>query len=139
MIRMRTLPAIALIGLLAGRVPGVTAPSCYAAWQKQNATPFIVFATVFNEQGFALPGAEVRLRRAGETKYRWQVRSDRSGEFAMRVPPGGEYELSISAKGYQPIAQNVDARQTNRVDLTLHMVPASKQKKDEKPATDKPA
>jgi hypothetical protein len=136
---MRTLPAIVLTGLLIALALGVTAPNYSAASQKQGASPFIVFATVFNEQGLAFPGAEARLRRAGEKKDRWEARSDRRGEFAMRVPPGVEYELSVSAKGYQPITQKVDARQSNRVDLTLHLVPASKKKKDEKPAIDKPA
>lgn len=140
MIRMRTLPAIAWIGLLIGLALGVTAPNYPAAWQKQSAAPFIVFGTVFNEQGLALQGAETRLRRAGEKKDRWQARSDRRGEFAMRVPPGAEYELSVSAKGYQTITQKVDARQSNRADLTLRLAPASKEKKkDEKAAKGKPA
>jgi hypothetical protein len=128
--RMRTLPAILLISLSLG----VTASHPSGAKDKQSAPPFIVFVTVFNEQGFAFPGAQARLRRAGEKKDRWQALSDRRGEFAMRVPAGQEYELSVSAKGYQPIAQKVDARQLNRVDLTLRLVPASNEKKAEKKA-----
>jgi hypothetical protein len=135
MIRMRTLPAILAIGLgLTGALPHQS-----FARQKSHSPPFIVFATVFNEHGFAFPGAEARLRRAGEKKDRWEARSDRRGEFALRVPPGAEYELSVSAKGYKIITQKVDAREANRADLTLHLVPASKLKKDEMSAKREPA
>ncbi len=96
---------------------------------KSLTQPFIVFGTVFTAQGFALPGAEVRLRRAGEKKDRWQGRSDSRGEFAFRVPPDVEYELSITAKGFESETRKVDARQGNRVDLTLRLHPASNQKK----------
>lgn len=96
---------------------------------KNSSQPFIVFGTVFTAQGFALPGAEVRLRRAGEKKDRWQARSDSRGEFAFRVPLDLEYELSVKAAGFEPEARKVDARQGNRTDLTLRLHPASNQKK----------
>ena len=137
---MQTLRTIALTGLLIGLALAAVVPNSTAARDKQSAAPFIVFASVFNESGFAVEGAEARLRRAGEKKDRWQARSDRRGEFAMRVPPGAEYELTVSAKGYRSETQKVDARQTNRVDLTLHLVTASKDKKaEEKPGKAKPA
>jgi hypothetical protein len=41
---------------------------------------------VFTDQGFALPGARVRVRRADEKKPKWEATSDRRGEFAVRVP-----------------------------------------------------
>jgi hypothetical protein len=106
-----------------------------AGRNKDLAQPFIVFGTIFTAQGFALPGADVRLRRAGERKDRWQGRSDSRGEFAFRVPPDVEYELSVKAKGFDPETRKVDARQGNRVDLTLRLQPASNQKKGkEKPS-----
>ena len=43
----------------------------------------------------------------------------------MRVPQGEEYELTVSAKGFRTLTQKVDARVTNRVDLTLHLKTAS--------------
>ena len=101
------------------------AASAGVAADKKSAPPFIVFATVFTPQGRLLPGAEARLRRAGEKKERWQARSDRRGEFAMRVPQGEEYQLTVSAKGFRTLTQKVDARVTNRVDLTLHLETAS--------------
>lgn len=133
---MRAHPAVLLFGLILATV----APVSSLGRQKQRPAPFIVFATIFDERGFAFPGAKARLRRAGEKKARAEAQSDRRGEFAMRVPSGEEYELIVSARGYRPITQTVDARQTNRVDLTLHLVPASKEmRKGEEPAKDKPA
>ncbi len=102
---------------------------------KDLAQTFVVFGTIFTTQGFALAGADVRLRRAGEKKDRWQGRSDARGEFAFRVPPDVEYELSVTAKGFDPETRKVDAREGSRVDLTLRLKPASNQKKGkEKPS-----
>ncbi len=86
---------------------------------------FLLFATVFTEKGLALPGAEVRVRRAGERKPRWEARSDRRGECAVRVPRGGEYKMSVSAKGYQEQTRKIDARTGSRGDLVFRLQPAS--------------
>ena len=64
------------------------------------ADQFLIFGTVFQESGFLLAGAEIQVRRAGEKKVRWRQYSDRRGEFAVRVPPGAEYELTVKAKGF---------------------------------------
>lgn len=136
MIQMRSLPAILLIGLAQPGAAHHLSPS----GQRKSPAPFILFVTIFDERGFAFPGAKAQLRRAGENKDRAQAQSDSRGEFAMRVPPGQEYELIVSAKGYQPNTQKVDASQSSRADLTLRLVPASKEKKkDYKPMKDKPA
>lgn len=86
---------------------------------------FLLFGTVFTEKGFALLGAEIRVRRAGESKSRWEARSDRRGEFAVRVPRGAEYEMSVSAKGYQQQMRRIDARTGNHEDLVFRLQPAS--------------
>jgi hypothetical protein len=71
---------------------------------------FLVKGTVFTEQGFALPDAELRIRRANEKKFRWTVRTDRRGEFATRVPKGADYEISVRARGYEEQSHVVDAK-----------------------------
>ena len=90
---------------------------------------FLVLGTVFTEQGLALPGAAVRVRRAGDRKTRWEARSDRRGEFALRVPKGAEYELSVAAAGYQEQARKIDARAGSREDLVFRLQRASGGKK----------
>ena len=53
-----------------------------------HAHDFVIFATVFNDHGFALFGARARVRRAEEKKFRWEAASDHQGEVAVRVPRG---------------------------------------------------
>lgn len=84
---------------------------------------FLLFGTVFTEQGFALPRAEIRVRRAGERKVRGEARSDRRGEFAVRVPRGAEYEVSIAAAGYQEQTRKIDARTGSREDIVFRLQP----------------
>lgn len=90
-----------------------------------HAHDFLIFATVFTEQGFALPGARVRVRRADEKKPKWEATSDRRGEFAVRVPEGAEYEMTVEASGFKPEIREIDAREDNRMDLTIRMGKAS--------------
>lgn len=71
---------------------------------------FLLRGTVFTEQGFSVPDAELRIRRASEKKFRWSIRSDRRGEFAIRVPKGADYEISVRARGYQEQTRAVDAK-----------------------------
>jgi hypothetical protein len=95
--------------------------------RRKSAQPddFLLFGTVFTKQGFALPGAGIRVRRAGERKVRWEARSDRRGEFAVRVPRGAEYEMSVSAAGYREQTRRVDARTGIREDFIFRPQPAS--------------
>ena len=86
-----------------------------------HAHDFVIFATVFSGQGFALPGVRARVRRSEEKKFRWEAISDHQGELAFRVPPGAEYELTIEARGFKTQSRKVDARQVNRADLTIRM------------------
>ena len=86
---------------------------------------FVIFATVFNGQGFALPGARARVRRWDQKKFRWEGMSDHQGEVAFRVPPDAEYELTIEARGFKPETRKIDAREDNQADLTIRMEPQS--------------
>ena len=103
------------------------------AWSGQNqanshAHDFVIFATVFTDQGFALPGARVRVRLADEPKFRWEAVSDRRGELGIRVKQGAEYELTIEARGFKTQTRPIDAREGNQEDLTLRMERASEGK-----------
>lgn len=97
--------------------------------QREKAAPqFLIFGTVFTQQGFALPGAEIQVRRAGEKKVRWRATSDRAGEFAVRVPPAAEYEVTVRAKNWEPQSRKVDASAPGREDLVFRMKPAAEGK-----------
>jgi hypothetical protein len=90
-----------------------------------HADDFLIFVTLFDGQGFALPGAKVRVRRADEKKYRWEAISDRRGELGVRVKQGAEYEVTIEARGLQPQTRRIDARQGKQEELTVRMEPVA--------------
>jgi hypothetical protein len=48
----------------------------------------LIFGTVWDRQNRPVQGATIKIRRQDEKKPRWELISDRSGEFAQRVPPG---------------------------------------------------
>lgn len=97
--------------------------------QEEFENSFLFFGTVFTEQGFLLPGAEVKVRRTSERKTRWEAYSDVRGEFAVRVPKGDEYEIQIKAKGFSLMTRTVDSKVGGRQDMVFHMQPAPKGKK----------
>jgi len=63
--------------------------------------PFLILGTVFNERALAFPGVEVRIRRKGEKKFRYDLYTNSRGEFAVRVPDGIEYEVVVRQKHYK--------------------------------------
>jgi hypothetical protein len=118
---------IALVGLvlLAGTTSAYGWPGEPQSSSKSHAHDFIIFTTIFTEQGFALPRARVRVRRTDEKKFRWEAVSDRRGELAVRVPQDSEYEMTVEAHGYKMQTRKVDATDGNRADLTIRMEPQS--------------
>lgn len=78
--------------------------------------------TVFTPEGLALPGAELRIRRAREKKFRWDTISNSRGDFAVRVKMGADYEVMVRAKGYQEMSKAVNAKTGERFkDLVFRM------------------
>lgn len=90
--------------------------------KSEHANDFLVRGTVFTTEGLALPGAELRIRRTSEKKFKWQDAANSRGEFAIRVKMGGNYEVVVRAKGYQEQSQTVDAATGERFkDLVFRM------------------
>ncbi len=104
--------------LLLGLAGGAAAEEKPKSKARAAAEQFLIIGTVFDERGFALPGAEILVR---EKKTRWRRYSDARGEFAVRVPPGAGYELVVKAKGYAEQARGVDARKGTRQDTVFRM------------------
>lgn len=125
-------PVAALVICLVSAGPAaVSAPDDDKRKSKKDGVrnDFLLIGTVFTEEGFLLRGTEIRVRRVGEPKVRWRGVSDRRGEFAVRVPGGAEYEMTVAAKGFQEQARKVDARTGSREDLVFRLAPAPKGKK----------
>ena len=120
---MRLTIAFIALSCLAGRALAGEPASAAQDSSSSHARIFVIFTTVFNDQGFAVPGARARVRRSDQKKYKWEGMSDHQGEVAFRVPPGAEYELLIEARGFKPETRKVDARGDNQADLTIRMSP----------------
>lgn len=60
----------------------------------------LIFGTVWGPDDTPLYGIEVNIRRSDRKKPKWQVYSNRLGEFELQVPPGkADYILRASTKG----------------------------------------
>ena len=116
---------IALVGLvwLAGAIFVFEPAGGAQNSSSSHVHDYVIFATVFTDRGFALPGARARVRRAEEKKFRWEAMSDHQGELAFRVPQNAEYEMTIEARGFKTQTRKIDAREDNRTDLTIRMEP----------------
>src|SRR5438270_2895114 len=75
-----------------------------------HANDFLIRGTVFTDKALSFPGVQLRIRRAGDKKFRWEDRTSSRGEFAIRVPQGAEYEIVVHAKGFADQAKTIDAR-----------------------------
>jgi hypothetical protein len=71
---------------------------------------FLIRGTVFNEKAFSFPDVELRLRKEGEKKYKWETYTNSRGEFAVRVPEGSNYEILVHVKGFMDQTKTVEAK-----------------------------
>ena len=93
--------------------PEPPTPSSSSKYPKQkysHANDFLIRGTVFTDKALSFPGAQLRIRRTSEKKFRWQDYTNSRGEFAIRVPQGAEYELVVHAKGFTDQAKTIDAK-----------------------------
>jgi hypothetical protein len=94
--------------------PPPTQESSSASKHKSKIPPFLIIGTVFNERALAFPGVQVKIRRKGEKKFRYDTYTNSRGEFAIRVPDGIQYEVVVRQKDYKEQSQLVEA---NMVDV----------------------
>ena len=91
----------------------------------------LIFGTVWGPDNRPLYGVKIKVRRADEKKARWELFSDHSGEFAVRVPAGqADYLVRADLKGYkyldgkhleQPEEIKVHIDNDERADIGLHL------------------
>lgn len=91
---------------------------------------FVIRGTVFNEKAMSFPGVELRIRKAGQKKYRWETYTNSRGEFAVRVPQGSDYEMLVQVKGFADQTRTVDAKNgENEETIVFRMQPVAGGKK----------
>ena len=91
----------------------------------------LIFGTVWGSDDRPLPGVTVKIRRAGDKKARWEVYSNRLGEFEQRLPVGKQdYVIWADLKGYKSLAGKrlqagpevtVHIESNERADTGLHL------------------
>jgi len=89
---------------------GAPAPGKPQKEKYSHANDFLIIGTIFDPKGYAFAGAELRIRRSNEKKYRWDGYTNSRGEFAVRVPQGSDYEMVIHAKGFADQRRALDAK-----------------------------
>jgi hypothetical protein len=90
---------------------------------------FLIHGTVFDDKALAFPSVELRIRRAGEKKFRWETYTNSRGDFAVRVPKGTDYEIVVHAKGFTDQTQAIDAKIEDEKLLSFRMEPSAGGKK----------
>jgi hypothetical protein len=110
------------------------APSTSSSSRSQKEIPsFLILGTVFNEKALSFPGVRVRIRRTDEKKFRWETFSNSRGEFAIRVPPGHNYEVVTHVKNYQDQSKAVDSSVDVQERLSIKLEPSDRGKAGSKP------
>lgn len=110
--------------------PAPVESSTKTAKHTRHLDEFLIHGTVFDNKALSLPGAQLRLRRTSEKKYRWNAYTNSRGEFAIRVPPGTNYEVLVQSKGFADATQPVDAKNgLNDESMVFRMELASQRKK----------
>jgi hypothetical protein len=91
----------------------------------------VIFGTVWGPDDLAIPGMKVKIRRAQDKKARWELYSNRRGEFELRVPASKQdYVIWAETKGYRlPNGKHLEPgpevtvhiESDERVDTGLHL------------------
>jgi hypothetical protein len=91
-----------------------------------HANDFLIRGTVFSDKALSFPGVQLRIRKAGEKKFRWESYTNSRGEFAVRVPQGSDYEMVVSVKGFAEQTHTIDAKSGgNEESMVFRMLPAA--------------
>jgi hypothetical protein len=110
--------------------PAAAAPSKPGKQKYSHKNDFLIRGTVFDEKALSSPGAQLRIRRVGEKKFRWDSYTNSRGEFAVRVPQGADYELVVHVKGFPDQTRTINAKnEDSQKNVVFRMQPAAGDKK----------
>lgn len=115
---------LAVLGLAAALA---APPQSTSAPQKNAALPdyALIYGTVWGPDNAPAAGVPITIRRAQDKKPKWELMSDRRGEFAQRVPPGKQdyvIQANIKVPKGQPKPEvTVQIDNDERKDIGLHL------------------
>lgn len=121
-------PALAAIAQEPAAAPGSSSPATESSSTSKNkrshANDVLLRGTVFNEHGLAMRQVRLSIRRAGEKKSRCETYTNSRGEFAIRVPPGSDYEMQAESKGFEKQTRAIAAKDSSGNEkIIFHMEP----------------
>ena len=97
--------------------------------KRTHADELLLRGTVFNERGLAMREVKLRIRRANEKKSHWETHTNSRGEFAIRVPPGSDYEMQAASKGFETQTRAISAKDSSGDEkIIFHLKPAERGK-----------
>jgi hypothetical protein len=103
------------------------------AGEKKHPDYALIFGTVFDAQERPVAGVRIQIRRADKKKAKWELISDRRGEFAQRVPTGAaDYVVRPDLKDKQAAEKaevKVHIEKDERQDIALHLTDQEQRKK----------
>ncbi len=92
----------------------------------RHANDFLIRGTVFTDKALSFPGVQLRIRRAGEKKFRWESYTNSRGEFAVRVPQGSDYEMVVRVNGFAEQTRTIDTKTGgNEESMVFRMQPTA--------------
>jgi hypothetical protein len=116
--------AALLFCFMAALAPALPAGEKPKSAGKAKADYALIFGTVWGADSLPVQGVRVKIRRADQKKARWELVSDRRGEFAQRVPAGtADYVVWAEPAGKKgPKAETkVHIDNDERADIGLHL------------------
>jgi hypothetical protein len=124
-----TLPSVLLLLVFLGGAACSAPPASSQQSQPSAKSDYaLIFGTVWGPDSRPVAGVPVRMRRASEKKFRWEMVSNTRGEFAQRVPPGTQdYVIQAdikTPKGQPKPETTVHIDDNERKDISLRL-PAS--------------
>lgn len=116
-----------LLSLLLSFAPAAIArnPSPTQSSNPSKSDYALIYGTVWGPDNLSVPGVPITIRRAIDKKPKWKLTSDSRGEFAQRVPAGGQdyiIEADIKTPKGQPKPQiKAHIEDNERQDVSIHL------------------
>lgn len=121
-VRTRATMLAALAAILVFALPATT-----FAKDKKPEPYALIFGTVFGPDMLPVQGVTIKIKRSDQKKAKWQLLSDRRGEFAQRLPAGkAEYQIVVEVPknmGLRPDKPSYSVQVDNdeRQDIAVHL------------------
>lgn len=112
---------------------GLLAGISTASEKKKLPDYALIFGTVLDAQQHPVAGVMIKIRRADQKKAKWELISDRRGEFAQRLPAGpADYLIRPELKDKQAAEKaevKVHIEKDERQDIAVHLIEQEHTKK----------